>query len=89
MQIAASLVAVFGNLWWAWYPIELCQPTGICSFSAVFPPICLMGLAYGLMAGTVWNGIIYLVKGQNVGTVIGVASAALNFGLMVSPLIMG
>jgi len=48
-----------------------------------------MGLAYGLMAGTVWNGLIYLVKGQNVGTAIGIASAALNFGLVMSPLIMG
>ena len=48
-----------------------------------------MGLAYGLMAGTVWNGLIYLVKGKNVGTVVGVASAVLNFGLMVSPIIMG
>ena len=48
-----------------------------------------MGLAYGLMAGTVWNGLIYIVKGKNVGTVIGVTSAVLNFGLVVSPLIMG
>ena len=78
-----------GNLWWAWYPIELCRPTGICGTWAVLPPICLMGLAYGLMAGTVWNGLIYLVKGKNVGTVVGVASAVLNFGLMVSPIIMG
>lgn len=48
-----------------------------------------MGLAYGLMAGTVWNGIIYLVKGKNVGTAIGVTSGALNFGLVITPLIMG
>ena len=41
------------------------------------------------MAGTVWNGIIYLVRGRNVGTAIGFTSGILNFGLVITPLVMG
>jgi hypothetical protein len=48
-----------------------------------------MGLAYGVMAGTVWVGVIYLVKGKNVGTIIGITSSATSSASFASPLIMG
>lgn len=48
-----------------------------------------MGLAYGLAAGTAWNSLIYLVKGQRIGTVMGIASGVLNVGCMVTPIVMG
>ena len=48
-----------------------------------------MGLAYGLAAGTCWNSLIYLVKGQRIGTVMGISSGVLNVGCMVTPIVMG
>ena len=48
-----------------------------------------MGLAYGLMAGTTWNVIIYIVNGRRVGTAIGTTNCILNLGLMLTPIIMG
>lgn len=46
-------------------------------------------MAYGLMAGTTWNVIIYIVNGQKVGTAIGVTNSLLNLGLVVTPILMG
>lgn len=49
----------------------------------------MMGLAYGIMAGTVWNGVIYLVRGKQVGTAMGLGASACNLGLFAMPLLMG
>jgi threonine/homoserine efflux transporter RhtA len=56
---------------------------------ATLPPIIAIGLAYGLMAGTTWNVIIYIVNGQKVGTAIGVTNSLLNLGLVLTPIVMG
>ena len=52
-------------------------------------PILLMGISYGIMAGTVWNSIVYLVPRHMVGTVIGTMGCAVNAGLVCTPMIMG
>ena len=49
----------------------------------------MMGLAYGMMAGTVWNGVIYLVRNKAVGTAMGLGASACNLGLFAMPLLMG
>ena len=49
----------------------------------------MMGMAYGIMAGTVWNGVIYLVRGKQVGTAMGLGASACNLGLFAMPLLMG
>ena len=83
----AALCAIFGNAWWAFYPSDSCR--GECGTMATLPPVVAMGLAYGLMAGTTWNVIIYIVNGKRVGTAIGMTNCILNLGLMLTPIIMG
>lgn len=81
-QIVAALCCLLGNLWWTYYPCD-------CLVIITWPPVLAMGMAYGLMAGTTWNVIVYLVKGQRVGTAIGITSCLVNIGTMVTPLVMG
>jgi nitrate/nitrite transporter NarK len=87
MQILAACCSVMGNLWWSYHSTE-CAKTSDCS-REVLVPICVMGLAYGLMAGTVWNSIIYLIAQSSIGRVMGLMAAANNVGLIVTPIIFG
>lgn len=79
------MASVLANLWWTFHP----GCTLDCTPVDTYTPIVLMGLAYGLAAGSSWNSLIYLVKGKRIGTVLGVGSGFLNIGIMVIPILMG
>jgi len=49
----------------------------------------LSGVAYGLYAGTAWNGLIYLVERNKLGTAMGLTAALLNLTLSVLPALFG
>jgi hypothetical protein len=52
-------------------------------------PVILMGVAYGQVAGTVWNSIMYLTERKMVGTVIGLMSCLINISMVITPLVYG
>ena len=52
-------------------------------------PVILMGVAYGQVAGAVWNSIMYLTERKMVGTVIGLMSCLINISMVITPLIYG
>ena len=87
VQILAAVLALWANLWWMYYPND-CAELGVCT-NVVMTPIILMGLSYGLYAGTAWNSIIYLVPKNVIGTAVGIMSAILNIMLFTVPLMMG
>ena len=55
----------------------------------VVAPIVMMGLAYGLFAGSAWNALVYQVKDDQVGFVCGIGSSLLSIGLSFVPPLMG
>ena len=81
------MFAIIGNLWWVYHPTD-CAETSECG-NVIMQPIVIMGIAYGILAGTSVNSIVYLVPKQVIGTALGMIAFAVNFGLIVTPLVFG
>lgn len=86
-QIVAALFCLLGNLWWAFFPVEICGESDC--LGLLYVPIILMGLATGLMGGSFQSGATYLIKGKKVGTALGLFNSLINIGQFITPLIMG
>lgn len=48
-----------------------------------------MGMAYGLMAGSSANSIVYLTPRKFTGMALGLMAFSINVGLIATPLLMG
>lgn len=51
-------------------------------------PIVAMGLATGLVSGTVSNSLYYLMQGHRMGRGIGITSGVINLCFFCNPIIM-
>ena len=53
------------------------------------PAILMMGIAYGCVAGTASNSLIYLVPKGTTGMALGLQAFVINIGLCLTPLVYG
>ncbi len=84
-MMIAALLNVLANLCWVYTP-ETCIEDQTCTARVVWP-VALMGLSYGIFAGTSWNALCYLVRQDQIGMTLGIASSAFNiFGAILPPL---
>jgi nitrate/nitrite transporter NarK len=84
-QVFAALCSLLANLWWSFCPTHDFD----CTYASTNLPIVLMGVAYGLAAGTTWNSLIYLVYGKKIGSLIGMTDLIASLGLFLTPIVMG
>lgn len=86
-MLISSLFNFISNLGWVYIP-DACVHDKSCDL-VVFLPVALMGISYGIFAGTAWNALCYLVRQDQVGMTLGIASCLLSLGLAIVPPIMG
>ena len=70
-MVIGSIIGLLTNLLWLLLPTQECLPNHTCLDLVIFP-IILSGIAYGLFAGTCWNGIFYLVERSKIGSALGI-----------------
>jgi MFS family permease len=58
--LISSLFNFISNLGWVYIP-DACVHDKSCDL-IVFFPVALMGISYGIFAGTAWNALCYLVR---------------------------
>ena len=87
MMLLASFINLLANLCWVSTSDE-CVADKSCAQIVIWP-VTLMGISYGLFAGTSWNALCYLVRQNQIGMTLGIASSLLNICGAVIPPIMG
>ena len=87
VMIGASLLCLSANLCWVFLP-NTCIEDDSC-MGVVVTPILLMGCSYALFAGTAWNALCYIVREDQIGLALGIASSLLNIGCTLIPPLMG
>ena len=58
MMVLASFTSLAANLWWVFLTDSCAVADNVC-VPQVVVPILLMGIAYGLFAGSAWNALVY------------------------------
>jgi len=85
LMMIAGLFNFTANLCWVFIP-DTCVEDQSCTARVVWP-VALMGLSYGIFAGTSWNALCYLVRQNQIGMTLGIASSLFNiFGAIFPPL---
>jgi len=54
-----------------------------------FIPMILLGIAYSVYAAAIWPSVAYVVEEHQLGTAYGLITAVQNFGLAITPVLVG